>query len=315
VKFGDVKFGELPSAELIRLFRGGIAWRTGPYVVHVRSPVRFVARHLAWLYRDFGVLDYEEIPDAEISVRASGMGWRRVSIFSDGAVRYRRVARSQAVPLLEWTLNLSVFHRPTQNLLIHAAVVEREGCSLILPGEAGSGKSTLCAGLIHHGWRLLSDEVAVIRPSDGCLLPVPRPVSLKGGGIEALRRMAPEACLGPVWPRTPKGRVAHLLPPTTSVQRMDEPARPAWIVFPQFQPGAGCRIQPLGKADTLLHCAGNAFNYSILGRQGFEVLAGVIDDCQGYEMLFDDLRAAVETLERLRQPCMADLAVSGGACS
>ena len=310
-----MKFGDLSLAERIRCFRRGTAWRTGPYVVHARVPIRFAARHLAWLYQDFEVLPHEVIPDAEISVRVAGFAWRRVSIFSDGAVRYRRVARQQLVPLLEWTMNLSVFHRPTQNLLIHAAVVEKAGEAVLLPGEAGSGKSTLCAALVHRGWRLLSDEVAVIRPSDGYLLPVPRPVSLKEGAIEALREFAPTACLGPVWPRTAKGRVAHVLPPTASVQRMDEPAGPAWIVFPQFRPGAGCQLEPLGKADTLLHCAGNAFNYSVLGRQGFKTLAAVIDICSGHELVFDDLEAAVRTLESLHGRRDAGLAVSGGAWS
>lgn len=294
-----MKFGELSLAERLRCFRRGTAWRTGPYVVYARLPIRFAARHLAWLYQDFEVLSGEVIPDAEISARVAGIAWRRVSIFSDGAVRYRRIARQQLVPLLEWTMNLSVFHRPTQNLLIHAAVVERAGQALILPGEAGSGKSTLCAALVHRGWRLFSDEVAVIRPSDGNLLPVPRPLSLKEGAIEAFREFAPTARVGPVWPRTAKGRVAHVLPPTASVQRMDEPARPAWIVFPRFQPGAGNQLEALGKADTLLHCAGNAFNYSVLGRQGFETLAAVLDICSGYELVFDDLGAAVTTLERL----------------
>ena len=64
-------------------------------------------------------------------------------------------------------------------LIIHAAVVERNGFALLLPAPPGSGKSTLCAGLIHHGWRLLSDELALIDPETATLQAIPRPVSLK----------------------------------------------------------------------------------------------------------------------------------------
>ena len=48
-------------------------------------------------------------------------------------------------------------------LLVHAAVLERDGRAVVMPGPSGVGKSTLCAALVARGWRLLSDEVAMIR--------------------------------------------------------------------------------------------------------------------------------------------------------
>ena len=44
---------------------------------------------------------------------------------------------------LRWTLNLCVFHQPSRDLVLHAAVVERDGRALIMPAVPGSGKSTL----------------------------------------------------------------------------------------------------------------------------------------------------------------------------
>jgi hypothetical protein len=43
-------------------------------------------------------------------------------------------------------------------------VLERGGRALLLPAPSGSGKSTLCAGLAFNGWRLLSDELALLDP-------------------------------------------------------------------------------------------------------------------------------------------------------
>ena len=203
------------------------------------------------------------------------------------------------MPLLEWTLNLCVFHQPSIHLLVHAAVVERDGFAAILPGGAGAGKSTLCAALIYRGWRLLSDEVAVIRLSDGQVLPAPRPVSLKEDSIETLQRFAPEAMLGPVWPKTAKGRLGHLIPPKESVLRMDEAAAPAWVVFPSFQTLAGTALNAVPKAQALIECADHAFNYSLHGRQGFETLASLIDACGCYELIYSNLDEGVAELDRL----------------
>jgi HprK-related kinase A len=291
-----VRLSGLPSTELAHRLREGLCWRVGPYAIRFRTSLSFIAHHLGMLYADFPILDQVELIDAHVSVRAAGWLRRRASIFVDGTVMYRKAPISQAVPLVEWTLNLCVFHRPSPYLLLHAAGVERDGLAAIFPGDAGSGKSTLCAALVHRGWRLLSDEVAPLDAADGRIVPVPRPISLKEESIEAIRAFAPQAPLGPTWPETAKGRLAHVLPPRQSVLRMDEPAEPAWMVFPSFKPAAAVCLEPLHKGEALLHCATNAFNYNVLGTQGFTMLAGLIDRCDCYRLSYGRLDEAVAAL-------------------
>lgn len=294
-----MRLGELSATELAGRLREGLGWRVGPFVVRFTTPLEFLAPHVALLYGDFPVMPDGEFPDAEVSVRRSGWMRRRVSILADGSAVYRGVPRAQVVPLVEWTLNLCAFHRPSRYLLVHAAVVEKDGQAALFPGDAGSGKSTLCAALVYRGWRLLSDEVAPVGPADGRIVPVPRPISLKGDSIEAVKRFAPQAVFGPTWPETPKGRLAHAVPPRPSVLRMDEPAEPAWVVFPCFQPGAPARLEPIRKPAALLHFATNAFNFEVLGRQGFLSLADLIDRCECFRFAYGDLDQAVAGLEGL----------------
>lgn len=45
----------------------------------------------------------------------------------------------------------------------------------MLVGTTGAGKSTLCAALCADGWRLLSDEMALIEPDTGRLRGMGRP--------------------------------------------------------------------------------------------------------------------------------------------
>ncbi len=85
--------------------------------------------------------------------------------------------------LFEWSLNWCVGDHAHRWVAVHAAVVERNGRAIILSGVSGAGKSTLCAALVLAGWRLLSDEFALIDPHTGLLSPLPRPVSLKNASI------------------------------------------------------------------------------------------------------------------------------------
>jgi ABC-type cobalamin/Fe3+-siderophores transport system ATPase subunit len=71
--------------------------------------------------------------------------------------------------------------------------VERNGKALLLAGPSGAGKSTLCAALITRGWRLLSDEAAMIRPDDGLIQPYPRPICLKNASIDLIAEAVPDA--------------------------------------------------------------------------------------------------------------------------
>jgi HprK-related kinase A len=204
-----------------------------------------------------------------------------------------------AAPLLEWGLNRMVASRAHQYLILHAAAAERGGRGLILPAPPGSGKSTLSAALAHRGWRLLSDEFALIRPADGRLVPLPRPVSLKDASIDVIHAFAPAAVLGPRVADTVNSVAAYMRPPGDSVSRAQETALPAWIVFPRFQSGASTVLTPLPRARAFFRLAENAFNYTLLGKQGFDTLARAIEASESFEFLYSNLDEAVELFASL----------------
>jgi HprK-related kinase A len=295
-----VKLGELRESDLLALCGGaGLTWRIHPFVIRVKTRLADVARGLSFLYGEFPLAEQDAVVDAELIVRRKlpWPGW--VSIRVDGAIQYNWLRRRLVTPMIEWTINVCMFQRPHQYFMVHAGVVANRGRAAILPGRAGSGKSTLCAALIRDGWRLLSDEVALIRPTDGMIQPVPRPISLKEESIEVIRRFAPDAVLGPEWPGTSEGTVAHLLPPPDSVARAGETARPAWLLFPVFEKGAATTLVPVTKAAALMRTADNAFNYSVFGQQGFEMLSGLIDRCACYEFRYGDLADALRQFETI----------------
>ena len=82
---------------------------------------------------------------------------------------------------------------------------------------------------------MLTDELTLLAPETNLIVPLPRPISLKNESLEIIRKFAPQAVFGPASPNTIKGTIAHVRPPKKSVDRMREPSRPTWVVFPKFE--------------------------------------------------------------------------------
>ena len=116
-----------------------------------------------------------------------------------------------------------------------------------------------------RGWRLLSDEFGATRMGDGRIVPTPRPIALKNASIEVIRSFASEAVIGPPFPKTRKGTVAHLAPNRRAVEGIYETAFPRLIVFPNYEAGAEVAIEAIPKSRAMLKLAANSFNYELLG--------------------------------------------------
>ncbi|MCA9192639.1 MAG: hypothetical protein KDB03_12780 [Planctomycetales bacterium] len=62
---------------------------------------------------------------------------------------------------------------------LHAATAEVNGEAHLLVAQSGGGKSTTLWGLLHHGWRYMSDELAVIDLDVMQVVAYPRALCLK----------------------------------------------------------------------------------------------------------------------------------------
>ncbi|GAB6068234.1 HprK-related kinase A [Methylothermus subterraneus] len=299
-----MKVCQLPVAELRRLLGSaeGAVVGMGPFCVRVRAQIAAFAAFLKHLYADFPLLPKDCLSDFRILLRRPrtlrALVRPQVLFEHDGQSLFKPFPLSHAPPLFEWGLNWCIATCAHQYLLLHAAVLERGGRALILPALPGLGKSTLCAALMLSGWRLLSDEFGLVRV-DGTLIPLPRPIPLKNRSIELIRAFSAEAVLGPEFPKTRKGTVAHLRPSAESVERAAEPAIPAWIVFPRFCEGAKRQLTPVPAAYAFLKLATNAFNYEVLGSEGFLWVGRLIRRCRHYNFVYGRLQDALEVLEAL----------------
>jgi len=300
-----LKVSELSPAQLeYQLKHNGLYLQTGSLLTHVRTDIPAVAAGISLLYADYPLREHAGFADFHVRL-AAPRNLRRwfkpqVLFLSDGVPPFKPLPLDQALPMLEWGLNWCVSSHANDCLIIHAAVVERNGYAAILPAPPGSGKSTLCAALVNRGWRLLSDELAMIRVSDGQIIPLPRPVSLKNQSIDIIRRYAPEAVFSRAVSDTMKGTVAHMKAPANSVDRATETARAAWVIFPKYIADSTTNMTDLSRPRAFMRVADNAFNYSLLGVQGFASLARLIDNCRCYDFAYSDLNGAVATFDALQ---------------
>jgi HprK-related kinase A len=171
----------------------------------------------------------------------------------------------------EMGMNLQMALGQKRFLLLHAASVERDGRALLLTGHSGAGKSTLGALLGERGWRFMGDEFALLDLDDGRLHPFPRAVSLKNESLGLFDGVDP-ARLGPVLTGTPKGTVRHLRPNAEAIERMEEPATPAMILFPRFGRDLDPIVRDVGAAEAFMRLTQASTNYVALGERGFDAL-------------------------------------------
>jgi HprK-related kinase A len=299
------RIDELRAADLASAIRStGVYLTTGPFTVHVRSSIDDVAEQLARLYEPYPIVSTADFADFHVTVRRpSGLRrWVRPQVlfeFDGNRDQFRPLPLEQGVPLFEWGFNWAVAMLAYQFLVIHAAVVERNGRAAILPGAPGSGKSTLTAALVNNGWRLLSDELALLSLDGRHLTPVCRPISLKNDSIDIIRRAVPGAVLSRPFHETAKGTVALLRPPLDSIAQMAVEAAPRWVIFPRWRADAAADLVPLGKAAALVDIARNAYNYSVHGARGFAALAALMDRADCFSFTYGRLPDALSLFDEL----------------
>lgn len=299
-----MKISELSSEDFLDQLSGqGVCLQAGPVVIKVISSIPSVAEGIRVLYADYNLASSQNFIDFHIKL-ASPRGIRRwyrpqVIFFLDDVIPFKPLPYSQAFPMLEWGLNWCIANHLNKYLILHSAVIERNGQAIIFPGYPGAGKSTLCAALVSNGWRLLSDEMALISLKDCMITPSPRPVSLKNESINVIKKYVPEAIIGREHKDTNKGTVAHMRAPNRSIEYSNVLAKPVFIVAPRYTENTDINLVSEPKGRMFMSLIKNSFNYHLLGESGFAAVCKLIDICDCYRFTYSNLDQAVQLFDSL----------------
>jgi hypothetical protein len=147
----------------------------------------------------------------------------------------------------------------------------------------------LSAMLGNKGWRFMGDEFVLLDMLTGEAVPFPRLISLKNEAIGAMQATVLDGLFGPLITDTPKGDIRHLVPAKSAVAAMDQLAKPALLLFPQY--GYEPAIREVPPEETFMRLTQASTNYVALGEAGFTALtrfirtvpARSIDYANGFE--------------------------------
>jgi hypothetical protein len=197
----------------------------------------------------------------------------------------------QLVLHLEWRIfAIGALHAAAM-LCVHAGAAERDGMVVLLPGASGAGKSTLTLALAARGWRVLTDDIALLRMDGEQVLVDPcfRCCHLAPDALAQLKAKG-VALAGPL------GGLSEYYRP--AMQGHAAPVR--WIVAPRYAPQATPGIVRLTQAETAALLIGASLR-QLTRTTREQWAAGIKLACQapGVSLTFPTLDAGLEALAQV----------------
>jgi HprK-related kinase A len=280
----------------------GVRIHVGPYVYSIQSPLPLIQQGLEVLYGDFHLAGQTGFADFHVALRPANRVQqlrRKIDFYLDGQTPFSRIEARHAFAFLEWGMNWCVSVCANEYLKLHSAVLAKDGIAMIMPGLPGAGKSTLCAALALRGWRVLSDEHALVELDSADIVPLYRPVSLKNESIQVMNDFADEITFGPRTEETHKGVVVHMKADhhPASHEASSIPAR--LMLFPEYKAGSPLMIKPRTRAESFMFAAHHSFNYSLLSKLGFSTLTRLMDSVECFDLRYSNLDEAMDAVEQL----------------
>ena len=297
---------DLPPAALEKQLRDeGIHLCTGAFTTHLQIDIGALVGEFYQMYGDYALEEPAGIDDFQVRVGPPSR-WRRflrpqVAHWVDNEQIIEPLPADQAFPCLESGLNMAVAYLDVAPLVVHSAVLERDGRALLMPAPSGSGKSTLCAALAWRGWRLLSDEMAVFCFETGRLLPNPRPVSLKNQSLDVVRRFAPQARFSRTYYGTNRGDIAYMQAPREAVTRAGESVGPGLLVAPVFRANAALAVREMERIEAFRWLTDNSINYASMLQHGFDTVTNFIEASGLYALTYSNLDEAIDCIDQLHE--------------
>lgn len=288
------------AAVAAALRRSGLWFDLGAATIRVQGSSSALPSQLQRVYGAYPFVERSDWADLHVRIdRSRGVrGWMRPQVVfrCDGQLGFDPFPADSPLPMFEWGCNWLIGRRLNDLLLLHAGAVERDGLALVMPAMPGSGKSTLTAALASSGWRLLSDEFGAIDTQSLQFRALLKPVGLKNASIDVIRQFAPAAVLGPSFLKTRKGTVAHLAPTADAVARRSETARPGAIVLPLWKADSDTRFEPVSADQAFSALAFNAFNYQLLGIDGYRAAVHLVEHCPAWQLVYSRLDEAIAVI-------------------
>lgn len=298
---------DYPRSDVIHALRSGtLALDLGPFLTRIKLSDRRSIDFFLDMYAACPVsIDKAVLCDFSLCLRPPNKfrKYFRRQIVPDPGFQFPAVPLPlEMSPLaFEMGLNLSVALQCFRYTIFHAGVVAEGDNALVIAAKSGGGKSTLTAALMEQGWRLLSDEFAILDLDDASLKAYPRPVSLKNASINVVRGFAGVGQVSDTLHDTPKGAIAYRRPRQSDIEAMDRAAKPRLILFPCFTDGAQAESREIDLADAAMQLIASSPNYQVIGERAFSGLMAMLEGMKAYEIEYGSTQDSLTLVRELWQ--------------
>ena len=269
--------------------------KTGPFVYQIDSNLPSIDEYINSHYKHRALpIDHDEFVDFKLEMIRGPLFrsfWGQQARFVfNGGMPFKPLPVKQAPAMLEWAMNWLISSSANQFLIIHAAVLEKNGKAIIITAPSGSGKSTLCSYLAAKGWRLLSDELTLVDLDSGNIIPIARPFNLKNDSIDVASEYFPQENFTQRIHDTQKGTVSLVKPPVESVKNDEKTAVPALIVLVKYEPKEQFYMEDVNKCEAAIELVQNSFNFNVLGKKAFTSIRSLVDTCETVYVEYSNLK-------------------------
>ncbi|MEW6983640.1 HprK-related kinase A [Colwelliaceae bacterium 6471] len=275
----------------------------GPFSFTINTDHQMVVDNLGTLYSDYPRVTQHDFIDFDITITTRSTLRRyvkpQVDFFLDEFAPFKPLPKDHAFAMLEWGMNWCIATKAHHFLLLHAGTIEKNGHVIVMPAAPGSGKSTLTAALVYNGWRLFSDELALISLKDERIYPCTRPINLKNDSIDIIKNYVEQATFSSIAKDTHKGTVSLLKPPKESVDRVAESGRLHSFVFPKYVANSEAKLTPIDKFSAFQIIIDQSFNYHILGVEAFNLISKLLNQVQCYQFEYSNFEDAKSVFSQL----------------
>jgi len=196
---------------------------------------------------------------------------------------------------LQEKMMTSVYQSQPYLIALHAASVERNGNVIIFPAVAESGKTTLTATLIKHGFKLFSDESTSL-DHDGYVHPLPFCMNIKEGSWPVLEEKYPQLNTGDIHSRFDDQNI-RFLPPENLHQGRQKASH---IIFPKYIPGAETSIETIGAREALEKITEASYQVQDhMDEKKFELIIKNLITLPKYTLVYSNLDEAIACIDKV----------------
>lgn len=286
------------------LRHGTLEMQLGPFTARLKGEGAALIDFLQDSYRDVMFrLELSDVTDISLNVCAPSLlrKYFRPQVMPDPGFQVPALPlpRKMSGLAFEMGLNLIVALKCCRLVSFHAGVVGNDTGSIMLCANSGGGKSTLVAALMEEGFRLFSDEFALLDMKEATLVPYPRPVSLKNESIEIVRNLAGSDWVSPALEGTPKGSIAYRRARPMDVADTNRPKPAKLVIFPKFDIEARPYRRELSKAEALMRLIPSSTNFHLLGEDAFQALLKMLDGADTFEISYGTTDSSMQMMRDL----------------